>query len=150
MTIFTVGRGNTNDIALEHKSVSRRHAEIEVLPDGQYRVRDLGSTYGTQVNDGHGWVDASDITVGGDVQIRFGDMETHIGSLLAVVSLVPHEEARAIAPNRIVRAKTDTDSQTSFSGRKPEISRTAWWMIGIAGGVLVLLLIGLIALLLLG
>lgn len=147
MTVYTIGRGNKNDIALEHKSVSRRHAELEVLPNGQYRIRDLGSTYGTEVNDGHGWMDATDITVGGDVQVRFGDMETHIGSLLAVVSLVPDEEARAVAPDRIVRAKTDAEDHTSFSGRKPEISTRAWWMIGIAGGAMLLLLAGLVALL---
>jgi diguanylate cyclase (GGDEF)-like protein len=44
------GRSSTCDIALDHESVSRRHARISWTGTG-YRLEDLGSTNGTYVND---------------------------------------------------------------------------------------------------
>ena len=46
----TVGRENAG-LLLAHPEVSRRHAELSLLPDGRFRVTDLGSTNGTVVND---------------------------------------------------------------------------------------------------
>ena len=45
---FTIGSGRSNDLHLEDSTVSRRHCEIELIPDG-YSIRDLGSTNGTYV-----------------------------------------------------------------------------------------------------
>lgn len=46
---WKIGRGNDCDIQLVHKSVSRHHC-IVTEADGQLRVEDLGSTYGTYIN----------------------------------------------------------------------------------------------------
>ncbi len=45
---FTMGSGRTNDLMLEDSTVSRRHCEIQLIPEG-YSIRDLGSTNGTYV-----------------------------------------------------------------------------------------------------
>ncbi len=46
--VFTIGSAPTNDLVLEDGTVSRRHCEIQVMPEG-YVIRDLGSTNGTIV-----------------------------------------------------------------------------------------------------
>jgi hypothetical protein len=46
---MTLGRASTNEIALPDRSLSRRHAEFVVTPDG-VQVRDLGSRNGVKVN----------------------------------------------------------------------------------------------------
>lgn len=45
---FTIGSGTTNDLPLRDTTVSRRHCEILLTPQG-YTIRDLGSTNGTFV-----------------------------------------------------------------------------------------------------
>jgi serine phosphatase RsbU (regulator of sigma subunit) len=47
---YRIGRRDTNDLKLAGSEVSREHAEI-VEENGQYILRDRGSTYGTYVND---------------------------------------------------------------------------------------------------
>jgi serine phosphatase RsbU (regulator of sigma subunit) len=47
---FTVGRQSDNDLQVEGGDVSRHHAEI-LRENGGYRLRDLGSRFGTFVND---------------------------------------------------------------------------------------------------
>ena len=44
----TLGSGANNDLIISDVTVSRRHCEIELTPDG-YAIRDLGSTNGTYV-----------------------------------------------------------------------------------------------------
>lgn len=44
-----IGRQPECDVVLDDANISRRHAEV-APSDGQYAVRDLGSTNGTQVN----------------------------------------------------------------------------------------------------
>jgi pSer/pThr/pTyr-binding forkhead associated (FHA) protein len=46
---ISLGRDKTNDIVLEDKLVSRRHAVIQKIGE-EYFLEDLGSTNGTQVN----------------------------------------------------------------------------------------------------
>ena len=48
--IWVIGRQLGSDIHLVDPSISRRHAELEVRPDG-FLARDLGSSNGTFVND---------------------------------------------------------------------------------------------------
>jgi len=44
----SLGSGTNNDLVISDATVSRRHCEIELTPDG-YAIRDLGSTNGTYV-----------------------------------------------------------------------------------------------------
>ena len=45
---FTLGSGRNNDLVLDDATVSRRHCEINLTPEG-YMIRDVGSTNGTYV-----------------------------------------------------------------------------------------------------
>ena len=47
---LTIGRHPANHVSLRDLSVSRRHARIELTPDGPYLV-DLNSSNGIYVND---------------------------------------------------------------------------------------------------
>lgn len=46
-----IGRHAGCDVVLNHPSVSRKHAELERLPAGGWRIRDLKSRNGTRVNE---------------------------------------------------------------------------------------------------
>jgi hypothetical protein len=48
--LSTVGRGLDNEVVLDDRAVSRKHATIAFEADGSYRVTDLGSENGTYVN----------------------------------------------------------------------------------------------------
>ena len=47
---ITIGREPENEVQLDWPDVSRRHCRIEPLPQGGYRVLDLGSKNGTYLN----------------------------------------------------------------------------------------------------
>ena len=50
MQTFTIGRNATNDIVLDDAMVSRQHAKLTILDNGQVLIKDLGSSNGTYVN----------------------------------------------------------------------------------------------------
>jgi len=68
---FTIGRSFQSDLPLVDNSVSRQHAMLISGVDG-YRIRDLGSTNGTLVNE---------TLIDEDCLLRSGDT-VHIGSFL--------------------------------------------------------------------
>jgi pSer/pThr/pTyr-binding forkhead associated (FHA) protein len=69
-----IGRGEECDVAINHPSVSRVHAEIHGLGDGRYEIVDRESANGVRVN-GHelsrSLVDARDAIELGDVIMKF-------------------------------------------------------------------------------
>lgn len=70
---ITLGRGPGVDVVLADDALSRQHAAFE-FADGSFRVRDLGSTNGVEVNGRR--VDASTLAPGdrvglGDVVLQF-------------------------------------------------------------------------------
>ncbi|MBL0180990.1 MAG: FHA domain-containing protein [Chitinophagaceae bacterium] len=50
MQTFIIGRDAGNQIVLDDKLVSRHHAQLTVLDNGQVMIKDLGSSNGTFVN----------------------------------------------------------------------------------------------------
>jgi class 3 adenylate cyclase len=83
--VFTVGRGPKSDAVLQHSSISRRHAEIRIEPDGKLRVTDLDSSYGTFVHRGGTWRRIEDEVVGADEPVMFGKHQTTLARVLEVV-----------------------------------------------------------------
>ena len=65
---ITFGRGPGVDFAFEDATMSREHAALEFVGEG-FRIRDLGSTNGTQVND----VNIAMLDLKGGEQIEAGD-----------------------------------------------------------------------------
>lgn len=64
----TVGRGLDNEVVLDDRAVSRKHATLTLERDGTFRITDLGSENGTYVN-------GARIT---DLVLKDGD-EVHMG-----------------------------------------------------------------------
>jgi pSer/pThr/pTyr-binding forkhead associated (FHA) protein len=70
-----IGRKSDNDIVLEEKNVSRKHAQI-VMREDQYFIEDLGSTGGTKI-DGE-TITEKDIHTGDVIEI--GNYQLHFDS----------------------------------------------------------------------
>ena len=49
-SLVSIGRDKTNDVVLNHRSVSSHHAEVHRTAQGAFLIRDLNSTNGTHVN----------------------------------------------------------------------------------------------------
>lgn len=70
----SIGRGEENDICVNHASVSRRHAEISYVSDGRYEIVDQNSSNGLSINGvalSRGILDARDIVELGDIVLKF-------------------------------------------------------------------------------
>lgn len=50
MQTFTIGRDASNQIVLNDTQVSRQHAQLSIMNNGQVIIKDLGSSNGTFVN----------------------------------------------------------------------------------------------------
>jgi hypothetical protein len=103
MAIYKIGRAEGNHIVLGDKSVSRQHAELEELGAGKFRLKDLGSSSGTQMWSGSDWVDVQEAEIRHDTKIRFGEHETTPMDLVrdqdkTVVQARPASPAAAAPP----------------------------------------------------
>jgi adenylate cyclase len=80
----TIGRDGQNDLVIEHRSISRRHAKL--YRDGDaWRVNDLGSRYGTSINElGHTDIDlhSGDKIYLHKFPLTFVDGEVHGAALI--------------------------------------------------------------------
>ena len=83
-----VGRGADCDITLGDSTVSRRHASLELNPDGSIAIIDLGSANGTFVKAGQRWKRVDKATVRRDQPIRFGTLEVIPRDLLDALDRV--------------------------------------------------------------
>ncbi|HVO15653.1 MAG TPA: FHA domain-containing protein [Alphaproteobacteria bacterium] len=97
MKIYTIGRSGTNDLVLNDRSVSRRHAELHV-DHGRFHLIDLGSTNGTYVRDGNDWAKIDQAYVAADERVMFGDTVTTVGALLG------GQTARAAGPDVSIKS----------------------------------------------
>jgi hypothetical protein len=74
---ISVGRGTDNDLYLNHPSVSKIHAALQMNREGTLLVADAGSTNGTYINGrriAYGearQIDEGDVVAFGDVEVRF-------------------------------------------------------------------------------
>lgn len=91
----TVGRDHACDLHILHPSVSRRHCEIWA-EDGRYRVRDLGSTNATRLNDRVVEVadlaDGDHLTIGESILKFIGDASVEARYHEEVHQLASHDE----------------------------------------------------------
>jgi FHA domain len=98
---FTIGRSPECDLVLADTSVSRRHAEMLVLDDGQVFLVDCQSTHGTRVSR-HGqmrqvqqeFVEPDAVVHFGDVSLPMRDLMDALRTKHPGVSLPPPVEPR--------------------------------------------------------
>jgi len=83
--LFTVGRASTCDIPIAHDSVSRSHAEIELLDGDRLRVRDLGSQNGTTlIRQGREFPVQRELVFANDT-LRFGEVAVAARDVIEIV-----------------------------------------------------------------
>ncbi len=73
-SVLTVGRDFENDIAIDHRSLSRNHCKFIRTPKGEWKVVDLGSANGVQVNGERysvGTLTTGDTVLIGRIKLRF-------------------------------------------------------------------------------
>ena len=75
MKIINIGRANTCELVLEHKTVSRRHARVERSDDGRLSIQDNDSRNGTFLNRSGHWIRAGRIQLCREDKLRFGAAE---------------------------------------------------------------------------
>ena len=82
--IKTCGRDPSCDLVLEHETLSRLHAHVELAADGSVSVQDADSNNGTFVNRNDKWVRAKRITLCIGDRLRFGEIEVPLETLTAL------------------------------------------------------------------
>jgi pSer/pThr/pTyr-binding forkhead associated (FHA) protein len=78
----TIGRANDCNLVLNHDSVSRVHASIEVTDEGYLSVQDTHSSNGTFLHRNGRWIRARKVILGTQDRIRFGDHEVPLDRLV--------------------------------------------------------------------
>lgn len=84
LEIKTCGRDTSCDLVLEHSTLSRLHAHIELADDGLVSIHDAASSNGTFVNRNDSWIRIKKITLCIGDRVRFGDIEVPLDRLTAV------------------------------------------------------------------
>lgn len=72
---YVVGRQQDCDLRLDDSTVSRRHAEVILTPDGRYYLTDCNSAGGTYIHEGAGWRQIRQEFVSAGARLRFGHCE---------------------------------------------------------------------------
>lgn len=80
----TIGREPSNDLALEHPSVSRFHALIERVEDGLLYLQDQRSQNGTFLNRNDSWIRIRKVRLCIGDRIRFGAYVVPLEDLTAI------------------------------------------------------------------
>jgi len=87
---FIIGRGRDCDLLLTHSSISRRHAELVVEPDGNAAIRDLQSSGGTYLLRGGKEIPVTETKLKPTDVLRLSSYDISVKDLL---SLVPEEQS---------------------------------------------------------
>ncbi len=82
MKTKTVGRDTECDIVLDHVSVSRKHANIQVTEKGFLAVQDNNSSNGTFLHRNGRWIRIRKVGLGTQDRIRFGEKEVALDRLI--------------------------------------------------------------------
>jgi pSer/pThr/pTyr-binding forkhead associated (FHA) protein len=82
---ITIGRMNGSDYQVDSESVSNEHALLVVSDSGKYLLIDCGSTNGTRVPAQSGAVRISQLEVGLEDVVFFGDNERRIQDIVSSV-----------------------------------------------------------------
>jgi len=81
LRLIRIGRDQNMDVCLLDSTVSRRHAELVLLPSGKCYLSDCGSTSGTCFFSGEGWQSISQAHLTLDDTVSLGDHEATIREL---------------------------------------------------------------------
>jgi len=97
---LSIGRSATNDIVVDHRTVSRKHAEIDVLDDGMFHIRDYESANGTYVKIENVFHRSAEARIGEADIVRFGSFESSVANLILLSQKRPTKPRRRKAADK--------------------------------------------------
>lgn len=109
-----IGRAMGCELRLEHDSVSRLHATVEVTGEGYLAVLDNDSSNGSFLHRNGRWVRIKRVVLGAQDRIRFGEEEVVLDRL---VDLFDHRSRVRLREGYDVRGKPLLFE--SFTGENP-------------------------------
>jgi pSer/pThr/pTyr-binding forkhead associated (FHA) protein len=86
---ISIGRSEGCDLRLDHESVSRLHATVQVTKEGFLAVQDNTSSNGSFLCRNGRWIRIRRVVLGTQDRIRFGDKEVPLARLVAQFSHHP-------------------------------------------------------------
>lgn len=119
-----IGRAEDLDIWVNHRSISREHAEIQKEPDGGLRLIDLGSANGVRVNGEdvqNSLLGSGDVLELGQVRFRF----------------VPAGEHYVFEADQTVQMNAVTYEEEEGSSRAPILVAIAIVLLAVIGAIVV-------------
>ena len=120
--IRTCGRDPGCDLVLEHPTLSRLHARLELAADGRVWVHDPGSSNGTFVNRNDAWVRIEKVVLCIGDRISFGDVEVPLNELTAMFGR--HANTRLEAKKfRVRQARNTARSSAGQTDRGPAMNK---------------------------
>ncbi len=84
MKVKHIGREASCDLVLEHSTVSRQHARLELVDDGTVWVTDTDSRNGTFLQRNKQWIRLLKVSLCVGDRLRFGDCEVPLQQLTSV------------------------------------------------------------------
>ena len=114
-TIKSCGREPACELVLDHPSVSRVHAKLELLGDGLVRLQDADSSNGTFINRNESWIRIKRATLCIGDLVRFGEIEVPLAELMSRFG--EHTNARLEARHFPLR-KRQTGKQSDAADGK--------------------------------
>ena len=88
----SIGRSPACDVQLDHDSVSRRHATVQLTEEGYLAVQDHDSSNGSFLHRNGRWVRVKRVVLGTQDRIRFGEKEIPLDRLVELFG--QHSNAR--------------------------------------------------------
>jgi len=113
--LVTIGRGADNAIVIDNPSVSARHAQLK-LAGKTYRLKDLGSTNGTQVNG----KPVTETLLSFDDRVRFGAAEARFESDASGSRPLPQLEEIKARPAELSAVPADFTNVSPFPRQKQQ------------------------------
>lgn len=118
MKTFTIGRTAENDICIEDRSVSVRHAELVITVGNDLYLNDCASTNGTAVFREGSWQSVRQDFILVDERLQFGRYEMSVNDLLAHARTAETEYAkRSVGADAIRDEVIDGPVQRDEFGR---------------------------------
>jgi putative transposon-encoded protein len=81
---MAIGRSTTCDLHLDHDSVSRQHATVQVTKEGYLAVQDNNSSNGSFLQRNGRWIRVKRVVLGTQDWVRFGEKEIPLERLVAL------------------------------------------------------------------
>ena len=113
--LVTIGRGPDNAIVINNPSVSARHAQLQLTGE-TYRLKDLGSTNGTQVNG----KPVTETLLSFDDRVRFGAAEARFESDASGSRPLPQLEEIKARPAELSAVPADFTNVSPFPRQKQQ------------------------------